>query len=56
MSAPFCQEWICTCCGKAESKNLCQYQYDEFLCEACVEEMLRAHDFLNHMAEMTERK
>ena len=56
MSEPYGREWICTGCGKAESKNPQRYAYDEFVCEACEEELLQAQDFINHMAEMTERK
>ena len=54
MSEPYDREWICTGCGKVESSNPEGYSYDEFVCSACEE--AAAQDFINHMAEMTERK
>ena len=56
MSAPYDPYWICTGCGRVESKNPARYQHDEFLCERCEEELLQAQDFINHMAAMTEHK
>jgi hypothetical protein len=41
VSEPYDREWICTCCGKAESKNPESYAYDEFVCSECQEVLLQ---------------
>ena len=56
MSAPYDAVYVCIQCGAVESTNPQKYEYDEFLCEACEEEMSQAQDFLMHMVQMTERK
>ena len=55
MSEPYDPYWICTCCGRVESKNPQRYEYDEFLCSEC-QEAAEAEAWLQHMAEITEGK